>query len=149
MWTLSPEHRLIAWREFREHLCDLSKTDALHETAALWSLAPISSQWLAADLIQDWPAPWELIHYNHYDDISITLGMIYTLTLADDRFNDVVFKVLQDINNNTNYHTAWFDKGDYILNYEYHEVINRKDLPPDLSVKYKYSYEDLQINNYK
>ena len=149
MWANGPEERLLSWREFREHISKLSKEEAILETARLWSLAPISNQYLAADLIEDWPDPWQLIHYNQYDDISITLGMIYTLTLADDRFNDVVFKVLQDINNNTNYHTAWFDEGDYILNYEYSEVINRNGLSSDLTVKYKYSYEELQISKYK
>lgn len=149
MWTLCPEDRLIEWRKFREHLCDLTKEEAIHETALLWSKAPISNQWLAADLIKDWPNPWELLHYNYYDDISITLGMVYTLVLSDDRFNAVFIKILTDINKNTNYHTAWFDDGKYILNYEYNEVINRKDLSPGTTVKYKYSYEDLQIDNYK
>jgi len=149
MWALGPEDRLIEWREFREHLCSLSKEEAVQETAIFWSQAPISNQWLAADLLADWPDPWELTHYNHYDDISITLGMVYTLTLSSDRFNDVFITVLRDINNTNVYHTAWFDDGEYILNLEYNEVVNRNDLSTDLRVKYKYSYEDLQINKYK
>ncbi len=96
MWTNCPEKRLISWREFREHISKLSKEEAIEETARLWSQAPISNQYLAADLIKDWPDPWQLIHYNHYDDISITLGMVYTLVLTDDRFNDVQIIVLQD-----------------------------------------------------
>jgi hypothetical protein len=149
MWSLGPEERLVEWRAFREHLCSLTKKDAIHETALLWSKAPISNQCLAADLITDWPDPWELIHYNHYDDISITLGMVYTLTLSTDRFNDVIIKVLTDINNNTNYHTAWLDDSKYILNYEYNVVAILSDLSTDLRVKYKYSYEDLAIAKYK
>lgn len=148
MWTDCPEKRLLSWREFRENISKLSKEEAILETARLWSQAPLSNQYLAADLIRDWPDPWQLIHYNHYDDISVTLGMIYTLTLADDRFDDVEFIVLADPSGNL-LHTAWFENGKYIVNYEYNEVIAWHDLYDDLTIKYKYSYKDLQISNYK
>ena len=148
MWADGPENRLLFWREFREHISKLSKEEAILETARLWSRAPISNQYLAADLIKDWPDPWQLIHYNHYDDISITLGMVYTLALADERFDDVEFIVLKDPSGNM-LHTAWFEDGKYIVNYEYNEVSTLNDLYNDLTVKYKYSYEDLQISTYK
>ena len=148
MWTDGPEKRLLSWREFREHISKLSKEEAITETARLWSQAPISNQYLATDLIEDWPDPWQLIHYNQYDDISITLGMVYTLTLADDRFNDVVIKVLSDSSGEV-FHTAWFENGKYIVNFEYGEVSTLKSLSPYLTEKYKYSYEDLQISTYK
>lgn len=148
MWADGPEKRLLSWREFREHISKLSKEEAILETARLWSQAPISNQYLAADLIKDWPDPWQLIHYNHYDDISITLGMVYTLVLSEDRFDDFEIKVLKDSSGNV-FHTAWFENGKYIVNYEYNEVSTLKDLSPDLTVKYKYSYEDLQISTYK
>ena len=149
MWTDGPEERLLSWRKFRKHISKLSKEKAILETARLWSQAPISNQYLAADLIKDWPDPWELIHYNHYDDISITLGMVYTLTLSDERFNDVIIKVLRDINNGNIFHTAWFENGKYIVNFEYNNLSTMSHLSNDLTVKYKYSYEDLQINKYK
>ena len=149
MWTNGPEERLLSWRKFRKHISKLSKEKAILKTARFWSKAPISNQYLAADLIKDWPDPWELIHYNHYDDISITLGMVYTLTLSDERFNDVIIKVLRDINNGNIFHTAWFENGKYIVNFEYNKVSTMSHLSNDLIVKYKYSYEDLQINKYK
>ena len=149
MWTTGPENRLINWRNFREDISKLSDEEAIKETALLWSKAPISNQYLAPDLIEDWPDPWELIHYNHYDDISITLGMVYTLVLASDKFNDVIIYVLKDINNQNILHTAWFQDGKYILNYEYNEVVSIGDLSSDLKIKYKYSYQDLHIDKYK
>lgn len=148
MWANGPEKRLLSWREFRERISKLSKEEAILETARLWSQAPISNQYLAADLIRDWPDPWNLIHYNQYDDISVTLGMVYTLTLADDRFNDVELVVLKDSSGNM-LHTAWFEDGKYIVNYRYNEVSTLNDLYNDLTIKYKYSYEDLQISKYK
>lgn len=148
MWADGPEKRLLSWREFRESISKLSKEEAILETARLWSKAPISNQYLAADLICDWPDPWQLIHYNQYDDISITLGMVYTLTLADERFDDVEFIVLKDPGGSM-LHTAWFGDGKYIVNYEYNEVTTVNDLYNDLTIKYKYSYTDLQISNYK
>lgn len=148
MWTDGPEERLLSWRKFREHISKLSKEEAILETARFWSQAPISNQYLAADLIADWPDPWQLIHYNQYDDISITLGMVYTLTLADERFNDVEFIVLKDPGGNM-LHTAWFENGKYIVNYEYNEVSTVSDLYNDLTIKYKYSYKELQISKYK
>ena len=149
MWTTGPEERLLSWRKFRKYISKLSKEEAILETTRLWSQAPISNQYLAADLIQDWPDPWQLIHYNHYDDISITLGIVYTLTLSCEQFNDVIIMMLQDINNGNVFHTAWFENGKYIVNFEYNKVSTVNDLSDDLVVKYKYSYEDLQINKYK
>ena len=131
MWTYGPEKRLLSWREFREHISKLSKEEAIEEAARLWSRAPISNQYLAADLPEDWPDPWQLIHYNQYDDISITLGMIYTLTLADERFDDVEFRVLRGPAGEI-FHTAWFENGKYIVNFEYSEVATSSDLSSDL-----------------
>ena len=148
MWTFGPEKRLLSWREFREGISKLDKKEAVEETARFWSKAPISNQYLAADLIRDWPDPWQLLHYNHYDDISITLGMVYTLTLCDDRFDDVEVKILTDSSGNI-YNTAWFEDGEYIVNLEYNEVVSKNDLSPELSVKYKYSYQDLRIDEFK
>lgn len=149
MWTNSPEKRLISWREFREHISTLSKEEAIAETARYWSQAPISNQYLAADLIRDWPDPWQLIHYNQYDDISITLGMVYTLVLADGRFDDVFIAVLKDDSTGDIYHTAWIENGKYIMNFDYNIVSSIDDLPTELSIKYKYSYDDLRIGEYK
>lgn len=149
MWTDGPEKRLLSWREFREYISKLSKEEAILETARLWSQAPISNQYLAADLLKDWPDPWQLIHYNHYDDISITLGMVYTLVLTDDRFDDIFIAVLKDESTGDIYHTAWTENGKYIMNFDYNTISSVDDLPEELSIKYKYSYEDLQIKNYK
>ncbi len=49
MWTNGPEERLLSWREFRKHISKLSKEEAILETSRLWSQAPISNQYLAAD----------------------------------------------------------------------------------------------------
>ncbi len=149
MWTARPEERLLLWREFRESLSTLPKEEAIQKTAEFWSQAPLSNQYLAADLIRDWPDPWELIHDNFYDDMSVTLGMAYTLALTSDEFNDVIIHILEDINTGTVYHTAWFDDGKYILNYEYNEVCTIDELSKDLKVKHKYSYQDLELDKYK
>lgn len=149
MWAFGPEKRLLSWREFREQISKLSKEEAIIETARFWSRAPISNQYLAADLIDDWPDPWQLLHYNQYDDISITLGMVYTLVLTDNRFDDVFIAVLKDKSTGDIYHTAWLENGKYIMNLDYNTISSVDDLPEELSIKYKYSYEDLQIKNYK
>lgn len=151
MWTDGPEKRLLSWREFREQLSKLSKEEAILETVRLWSKAPISNQYLAADLAKDWPDPWQLIHYNHYDDISITLGMVYTLILSDatNRFNNVDIKVLKHKSTGEVLHTAWLEDGKYILNYYYNEISSVDELSEDLIVRYKYSYDDLKLDQYK
>ena len=149
MWTDSPEKRLLSWRDLRDHISSLGKEEAIIETARIWSKAPISNQYLAADLIQDWPDPWQLIHYNYYDDISITLGMVYTLVLSDDRFDDFEIVVLKNKETGDIYHTAWFENGRYIVNFDYNTVSSKADLSSDLKVKYKYSYEDLRVSEYK
>jgi len=149
MWALTPEERLISWREFRNDISKLSKEEAIQDTATLWSTCPISTQYLAQDLIDDWPDPWSLMHDNCYDDIAITLGMVYTLALADDIFNDVEIHMLTNRGTGEEFHTAWFENGKYIINYEYGAVVSSNKLQRNLVTKYKYSYTDLLIDNYK
>lgn len=149
VWSSSPHDRLIIWRDFRDNISTLPKDQAILNTAKYWSTAPIASQYLSMDLIRDWPDPWTLIHDNYYDDISITLGMVYTLALANDQFDD--FEIQMLVNNSTGevFHTAWFENGRYIVNYEYGEVVTLDEIHRDLTARYKYSYADLKIDNYK
>ena len=148
MWAERPNNRIIIWREFRERISKLQKEQALEETARFWGTCPISTQYLAADLPEDWPDPWMLLHDNYYDDIAITLGMVYTLTLASDQFDDAEIRILCH-SSGAVFHTAWFENGKYIINYEYGTVVSLNDLQSDLFTKYKYSYKDLNIENYK
>ena len=148
MWTRTTEDRLLLWREQREQISTLNKAEAIAEATKYWCQAPIASQYLSADLIKDWPDPWELLQDNCYDDISITLMTVFTLVFARTDCDEFKIKMLVD-ESGEEFHTAWFADGKYIINYEYGDVVSSDKLPSNMRLKYEYNFTDLKINNYK
>jgi len=71
-----------------------------------------------------------------------------TLVFARTDCDDFIIKMLVD-ETGEEFHTAWFENGKYIINYEYGDVVSEKDLPNNLRTKYEYNYTDLKINKYK
>ena len=140
MWNNSPEDRIREWRNFRIDLPTQNTLQCLYDVAKFWATAPQSNQFLAPDLPETWPNPWELLHDNYYDDIGLALGIYYTLLLSD-RFNkeDIVFNVLDHKNTPINV----VQVHDQVLNYDFGEVINTKQLPKDCKIKYQYDYKTL------
>lgn len=142
MWTKSPEERIHAWRLFRLDLHTQDTLQLLNTVAKHWATAPQSHQFLATDLPETWPNPWELLHDNYYDDVGLALGIYYTLQLSNafDK-EDINYNVLElngDIINVVQVQ-------DYVLNYDFGEVINTKQLPSDCKIRYQYNHKNLNV----
>lgn len=110
--------RLITWKEFRSNL--ETSPSPLEEVAAFWSRAPFVSPFLDPLSPEHWPDPWHLVLDNRYDELAISLGMLYTIKLTH-RFADSEYEIhMTSQNNNKNYFLV-IDKN-YVLNYEYGSV---------------------------
>ncbi len=136
--------RILKWREWRSNLSLLSLDDCLKEVAIAWAKAPVVNHYLTPDDITDWPDPWNLINDNIYCDLSIPLGMFYTLVLSDNPHipNDVSIEIYK-----TNY--GWInlcslDNGLYMLNWEPRTIVNKSTIPNLGNPIFNYSKIDLQ-----
>ena len=121
--------RILKWREWRNTLSDLSLNDCLQEIAITWAKAPIVNHYLTPDNIEEWPNPWNLINDNIYCDLSITLGMFYTLILSDnknlpDNVKIEIYKVNSEWIN-----LCSIEDGLYMLNWIPRAVVNKTTIP--------------------
>jgi hypothetical protein len=82
--------RIDQWRQLRNNL----ETDQEPFSTALnvWCRAPLVNSYLDPSRPRSWPDPWHLILDNRYDDLALTLGIMYTLKLTQ-RFMAVEFEI--------------------------------------------------------
>lgn len=118
--------RLIAWKEFRD---SLETSDCpLMDVAELWSQAPFVSTYLDPQNPSEWPDPWHLILDLRLDDLAIALGMLYTIKLTQ-RFTNTKCEIHTSMSPNRNEPSYLLIVDDlYVLNFEYRNVIDIKDL---------------------
>lgn len=149
MWTLRPEERLHQWRAHRESISARDLESALQATSQLWSYAPYVAHYLAADLIAEWPDPWALVHENYYCDLAKALGMLYTLYLCDhwdNTIDNLEIRVYKDLDTGDILNTVWVNRGKYILNLRFNEIVNKHLVDEKLQLKHRYSVADLGLD---
>jgi len=117
VFNLYRDDRIKIWREFRDEL-ENSK-DPLQDIAEFWSLAPFVNPYLNPQNPSEWPDPWHLIIEGKYDDLAISLGMLYTLKLTQ-RFMNAYCEIHTSMLLNEK-HPKFFvvvERSD-VLNFEY------------------------------
>lgn len=80
MFDLYGCERLIEWKKFRDSL--ETSTTPFHDVAEFWSRAPFVNSFLDPKDSSNWPDPWHLILDGKFDDLAISLGMLYTVKLT-------------------------------------------------------------------
>lgn len=151
MWNLRPDERLREWKNFRDRIGKLSLAQACEATSHFWSYAPYVTHYIDPDKDHSaapWPDPWTLVHENYYCDLAKTLGMLYTLYLSSHRPTDIELLVYRDPETKEQYNLVSLSKGKYILNFQFDCIVNKKQLPKNLELKFRYSADDLQLNLY-
>jgi hypothetical protein len=90
--------RLQAWKATRERIhCTPEVQDKITCALDFWRQAPEEHVRINWDDCTSWPAAWDLIHDNAYCAGCVSLGIAYTLQLADpDTFDHVTLKLLWD-----------------------------------------------------
>lgn len=144
MWTLNPSERLRYWYNFRQQLNDIPFDQALHQTVNLWSFAPFVSKYLHYEDICNWPDPWQLIYENNYCDLAKALGMLYTLHFCNHR-PLLEIRIYYDSNAMVQYNLVWINKGKYVLNYEFNDIVNKEHVEKEISLLKKITIQDLDI----
>lgn len=116
MFDLHGIDRLAEWKNFRDQL--EKSSDPLQETIDLWSRAPFVSPYLNPREPASWPDPWQLIINGKLDDLAISLGIFYTLSLTT-RFMDEDIEIhmsMSSTNSPTKYPVILKNK---VLNWSY------------------------------
>ena len=128
MWfNESPDNRILSWRAWRDKLEEKSLDEVAEIVAADWAKVPTVTHYLAPDQILDWPNPWQLITDNLYCDLSITLGMYYSLALLEHpTMTDLKLQVYKTCDGWLN--LSLMNQGKYVLNYNHGKVVNRSQL---------------------
>jgi len=122
LWTELPKERLRSWKKFRESLNELTKKDALYQTAKLWGTVPLENRTIDPYDSIRWPTPWEMIYSNHFCSYSRALGIYYTLLYSNQKFeldinliqchelNDIILVIIVDNDTVLNYTFDDLDK---------------------------------------
>lgn len=141
---ISCRDRILKWREWRNTLSLLPLNDCLTEVAVAWAKAPVVNHYLTPDDINEWPDPWNLINDNIYCDLSITLGMFYTLSLSDNSHipNNISIEIYKTNDGWVN--LCSLDNGLYMLNWEPRTIVNKSTIPNLGNPIFSYSKIDLQ-----
>lgn len=112
--------RLTAWKTLREEIETLDTP--LQRCAEFWKKAPYVNQYLDPLRSDTWPDPWQLILDGKYDDLAISLGMLYTLKLTD-RFSRAKLEIYADSNSSAKDARFYLKVNDLgVLNMVYGEV---------------------------
>lgn len=85
MFDLYGNQKLVEWKRFRDSL--EQSQQPFDDLAEFWSHAPFVGSYLNPFNPKKWPDPWHLILDGKFDDLAITLGMLYTVKLTE-RFRD-------------------------------------------------------------
>jgi len=139
MFFYDIQRRLSEWYRFRNSLKEYSKYECLTRTIKFWAGAPLVNSFLAYDLPETWPDPWELISDNFYDDVCVSLGIFYTL-LYSNVFNksDIIYNVY-DVSDDII--TCVTVENTYVLNYDYGNIIKKEDIA--VLPRFQYNYNDI------
>lgn len=124
--------RLIKWKDFRQQL-ETSQTP-FADVANFWSKAPFVNPFINPKNTSQWPDPWHLILDNHYDDLAITLGMLYTIKLTQ-RFMDSDFEIHTSMSGTKSSQKFFLvvDKK-HVLNYEYASAVDITQLKDSTNI---------------
>ena len=129
MFNLHSNEKLLEWKRFRDNL-ETSETP-MQDLALYWSKAPFVNHYLDSNNPKAWPDPWTLVFDGTFDDLAISLGMLYTIKLTR-RFQDADCKIF--ITTDSDHKSFLVIDNDSILNWHYRAVCHWDDLS---DVKFK------------
>jgi hypothetical protein len=146
MFYSRPEQKILEWREFRNQLTRWP--DDIEAVANKWATAPLSSGYLTYENTKLWPDAWTLINEGVFCDISVALGMFYTLYYSSYNYKDTMkIEHYHLPNDHLTLNLVSLEGGKYMLNYHSGRSVNilmTADLP---SPKYIVTANDLPIKN--
>lgn len=97
-FMMDAKHRMAIWKQLREQIAQTPDVDEkIHITLTWWRNSPLQNRVLDWDNSETWPAPWDLLYQNEYCTSAHSLGIAYTLLLADAHtFSDLKLMLIWD-----------------------------------------------------
>ena len=140
------EQKILEWREFRSEL--KIWPDSIDTVAKKWALAPISKGYLTYENTSAWPDAWTLINEGIYCDISIALGMFYTLYYSSYNSKDTMQIEHYHIpSRHQTLNLVSLEQGKYMLNYHKGQSVNIHAIEELPHPKYIVTAKQLPIKN--
>jgi hypothetical protein len=138
--------RILRWRDFRNELSDWP--DDIHAVAKIWSLAPRAGNYLAYDDITKWPDAWNLIHEGIFCDISVALGLFYTLYYSNyPHKNKMRIEHYHMPSKHQTLNLVSLEDGKYMLNYHCDRSVNIHEIEALPIPTYIVTAKELPIKN--
>jgi hypothetical protein len=127
-FLLDTKERLQSWKNIRIRIGNEQDVfEKISLALDFWRGAPIEKSLLDWDDSRNWPSPWELINTNRFCESTLSLGVGYTLVMADpDIFSDVKLILITDRENHVQKIIVATD--DYVLNFEWLDCNSRSIL---------------------
>ena len=140
------QERILNWREFRLQLKNWP--ESIDTVAQIWSKAPITNNYLVYDDPKHWPDAWQLINDGIFCDISIALGMFYTLYYSSYPHKDTMQIEHYDIPpKHQTLNLVSLEQGKYMLNYHHGRSVNILSLNLTGGPMHIVTDKDLPIKN--
>jgi hypothetical protein len=100
-FLLSNKERVAAWKHVRNNISQCTHLEQCVDLAlAFWQQAPVENNCIDWDNAHCWPGPWEMLKTNSYCTHSHSLGVAYTLMLANpDLFDHLTVDLIHDREN--------------------------------------------------
>ena len=127
-FLLSRSQRTAEWKNLRAEIAAQPSVDAKIDLClAFWRQAGFENRVLDWDNCSTWPNPWELIYSNRYCTSSHSLGIAYTLMLADPiTFEDLQLRLINDRDHSIEKIVC--DTHGYLLNHGFVDRVARNSL---------------------
>ena len=136
MWNNDYHSLLIEWANLREQVRSVPLEKALLITQNFWDKAPICNPYIHITEPESWPSPWVLLADNCFCDLAKSLGICYTLILAEhDEVNSL------HIVQTDNYTLVQVNGGQYYLNDSIGELSEKLEAP----IKYTFNCDNLDL----
>jgi hypothetical protein len=146
MFSGRAESKIISWRDFRNQLTNWPEDIEL--VAKKWALAPQVNNYLSFDNSNYWPDAWSLINDGMFCDISIALGMFYTLYYSSYTNKDNMrIECYKDQKHHEMLNLVSLEDGKYMLNYHQGRSVNILSLNLTSEPMHIVTYKDLPIKN--
>lgn len=142
-FLLHPRDLRTHWRELRRNLSSAINDHAqLEMVVAFWIKAPTGSRFMDYHNCATWPDPWTLIDSKDFDSNNISLGMFYTLLLADNNTwtpDRISLGMVRDLRRSVEALACIVDDR-YMLGYEHGHITDMQD-EPDAKIIQRYHYD--------
>jgi len=117
-FLLSPQQRLVYWKEFRTNLSKMPEIDQLSAVAEYWKLVPLKKMAYDPEALDLLPSPWEMISSDDWCKNSVAVGMEFTLRLSGWNANRMTIKMMRDYDISDQKLVLEIDEN-HLINYDY------------------------------